>query len=72
MESKNKNNKIESQILYHCAAWLNPGDLVRSLGHKCPLEEGMVTHGYSFYPEESMVRGAWQATVHELAKSRTD
>ena len=44
MKSKNKNNTIESQILYHCAALLSPGDLVRSLGRKYPLEEGMVTH----------------------------
>ena len=36
---------------------------VRSLGQKDPLEKGMDPHQYSCL-ENSMDRGAWQATVH--------
>ena len=40
---------------------------VHSLGQEDPLEEGMAV----FLPEESMDRGAWWATVHGVAQSRT-
>ena len=43
---------------------------VQSLGWEYPLEEGMAAHS-SFLPEESMDRGPWRATVHGVAKSRT-
>ena len=43
---------------------------VWSLGRKDPLEEGMAAHS-SVLPENSMDRGAWQATVHQVAKSQT-
>ena len=43
---------------------------VQSLGQEDPLEEGMATHSSS-YLENSMDRGAWRATVHGVAKSRT-
>ena len=36
---------------------------VQSLGQEDPLEKGIATH--------SMVRGAWQATVHVVIKSQT-
>ena len=35
---------------------------------KIPLEEGMATHSSKSCPENSMDRGAWQATVHRVAK----
>ena len=41
------------------------GDPVQSLGWEDPLEEGMETHF------NSMDRGAWQATVHQVARSWT-
>ena len=44
---------------------------VQSLGQEDPLEEGMATH-YSILAWRIPVdRGAWQATVHGVAKSRT-
>ena len=43
---------------------------VPSLGQEDPLEEGMATHSISCL-ENSMDRGAWRATVHRVAKSRT-
>ena len=42
---------------------------VPSLGWEDPLEKGMVTH-FSIL-EKSMDRGAWQTTVHGVAKSQT-
>ena len=42
---------------------------VQSLGLEVPLEEEMATQ-YSCL-ENSMDRGAWQATVHGVAESRT-
>ena len=38
------------------------------LGLEDPMEEGMATHSYL---ENPMDRGAWQATVHRIAKSQT-
>ena len=42
---------------------------VQSLGWEDPLEKEMATH--SSILENSMDRGAWQATVHEVAESDT-
>ena len=42
---------------------------VRSLGWEDPLEKGTATH--SSILENSMGRGAWQATVDGVPKSRT-
>ena len=43
---------------------------VQSLGWEDPLEEGMATH-FSILPWRiPMDRGAWQATVHRVAKSQ--
>ena len=42
---------------------------VQSLGWEDPLEKGMATQ-YSGL-EDSMDKGAWQATVHGVAKSQT-
>ena len=44
---------------------------VRSLDGKDTLEEGMATHSSILAWRISMVRGAWQATVHTVTKSRT-
>ena len=46
---------------------------VRSLDREDPLEKGMATTEVIQYSclETSMDRGAWQATVNELAKSQT-
>ena len=41
---------------------------VRSLGWEDPLEKGMATHS-SIRLENPMDRGAWWATVYEIAKS---
>ena len=44
---------------------------VRSLGWEDPLEEGMATHSSILAWRIHMDRGAWQATVHGVAKSQT-
>ena len=44
---------------------------VRLLGREDPLEEGMATHSSILAWRIPMDRGAWQATVHEVAKSQT-
>ena len=44
---------------------------VRSLGWEDPLEEGMATHSSILAWTIPMDRGDWQATVHGVAKSRT-
>ena len=44
---------------------------VRSLGWEDPLEEGMATHSSILAWRIPMDRGAWQATVPEVAKSQT-
>ena len=43
---------------------------VRYLGWEDPLEEGMTTHSSILAWRISMDRGAWWATVHEVAKSQ--
>ena len=44
---------------------------VQSLGWEDPLEKGMATHPGVLGLENSMDRGAWQATVHGVEKSWT-
>ena len=44
---------------------------VRSLGWEDPMEEGMATHSSILAWRIFMDRGAWQATVHGVAKSWT-
>ena len=44
---------------------------VQSLGWEDPLEEDMSTHCSILAWRIPMDRGAWGATVHEVAKSRT-
>ena len=44
---------------------------VPSLGWEDPLEEGMATHSSIPAWRIPMDRGAWQATVHGVAKSWT-
>ena len=46
---------------------------LQSLGWEDPLEEGMATHSSILANplQNPMDRGAWWATVHEVAKSRT-
>ena len=44
---------------------------VRFLGWEDPLEEGMTTHSSILAWRIPMDRGAWQATVHGVAKSQT-
>ena len=44
---------------------------VRSLGWDDPLEEGVATHSSILAWRTPMDRGAWQAAVHGVAKSRT-
>ena len=49
----------------------NVGDLGSILGWGDPLKEGMATHSSILAWKIPMDRGAWQATVHWVAKSRT-
>ena len=44
---------------------------VRSLGQEDPLEKGMTTHSSILAWNIPIDRGAWQATVHGVAKSDT-
>ena len=44
---------------------------VRSLGRKDPLEKEMATHPSILAWKNHMDRGAWQATVHLVAKGWT-
>ena len=44
---------------------------VQSLGGEDPLGEGMATHSSILTWRIPMDRGAWKATVHGVAKSRT-
>ena len=44
---------------------------LRSLGEEDPLEEGMATPLQYCCLENPMYTGAWQATVHRVAKSQT-
>ena len=44
---------------------------VQLLGWEDSLEEGMATHSSVLVWRIPMDRGAWQATVHGVAKSRT-
>ena len=45
--------------------------MVRFLGWKDPLEEGMATQSSILAWRIPMDRGAWQATVHNISKSQT-
>ena len=45
--------------------------LVRSLGREDPLEKGMATHSSILAWRIPLQEGAWQSTVHRIAKSRT-
>ena len=46
---------------------------VSSLGQEDPLEKGMETHSRILaWGRNLMDRGAWEATVHGVAKSRTE
>ena len=44
---------------------------VQSLGWENPLEEGMATHSSIPAWKIPMSRGAWQATIQGVTKSRT-
>ena len=44
---------------------------VQSLGQEGPLEKGMTTHSSTLAWRIPMDRGAYQATVHSVAKSWT-
>ena len=44
---------------------------VQSLSWEDPLEEGMATHSSILIWRIRMDLGAWQATVHDVAKNRT-
>ena len=47
------------------------GTWVQSLGWEFPLEEDMETHSSVLAWRIPMHRGAWEATVHGVAKSQT-
>ena len=43
---------------------------VRSLGGEDPLEKGTATHSNYYGLGNSMDRGAWRATLHEVKKNQ--
>ena len=45
--------------------------LVQFLGWEDPLEEGMAMHSSILAWRIPLERGAWQSTVHRVAKSQT-
>ena len=45
--------------------------VLRSLGQEDPLDDGMATHSSILAWRMPVDRGAWQATVHGVAKSWT-
>ena len=49
----------------------NAGDSVRSLGWEDPMEEEMATYSRILVWRIPRDTGAWQATVHGVAKSWT-
>ena len=61
--------KIVSQLVKNPPAMQETP--VRSLGWKDPLVEGMATHSSMLAWRIPMNKGAWQATVHGIAKSQT-
>ena len=61
--------KIVSQLVKNPPAMQETP--VRSLGWKDPLVEGMATHSSILAWRIPMNKGAWQATVHGIAKSQT-
>ena len=58
-----------AQVVKNLPAML--GTWIQSLGWEDPLEEGMATHSSILGWRIPMDRGAWQATVHGVSKSRT-
>ena len=44
---------------------------IQFLGWEDPLEQGMATHSSILAWRIPMDKGAWQATVHRVAKSQT-
>ena len=44
---------------------------IQSLGLEDPLEKGMAPHSSIPAWRSAMDRGAWRATVHEVAQSQT-
>ena len=48
----------------------NAGDLSSTLGWEDPLEKGMATHSSILAWRIPTDKGAWQATVHGVTKSR--
>ena len=66
---KNKISVISSSVVRNLPA--HAGDVSLIPGLEDPLEKEMATHSGILALENSMDRGAWQATVHEVAKSQT-
>ena len=63
---------LDGSVVEHPAVQEPQETWVQSLGQEDPLEEDTATHSMSlFLPENPMDRGAWQATVHRVSKSRT-
>ena len=64
---QSKANRSREQI----ATAVDARGMFWSLGQEDPLEEEMATHSSIPAWKFSMVRGAWQAMVHEVTKSWT-
>ena len=69
MDYTRKRASLVAQMVKNLPAMRESG--VQSLGWEDPLEKGMETHSSILAWRIPMDRGAWQATVLGVAKSRT-
>ena len=69
MDYTRKRASLVAQMVKNLPAMRESG--VQSLGWEDPLEKGMETHSSILAWRIPMVRGAWWAIVHGVAKSRT-
>jgi len=63
-----KTSQVVLEVKNSSAMWET---WVRSLGWEDPLEKGMATHSSILAWRIPWTEGAWQATVHGVAKSQT-
>ena len=64
-------SELAQQVQNPPAVWETQETWVPSLGREDPLEEENGNPLQYSYLKNPMDRGAWQATVHEVAKNQT-
>ena len=69
MDYTRKRASLVAQMVKNLPAMRETG--VQSLGWEDPLEKGMEAHPSILAWRIPIDRGAWQATVHGIAKSQT-